>query len=426
MFLSSTLQGYLLILVCAIYSICSLRPNGVFLLLSINFTVVLYLVSLPYGVHSALAYLKNLLGDPFCICLILYSLLIIFLSLVQSLSLAPLLNLRLNALEPSLFNLLLSLIVILIFLCIALGIREDQIDALHAASSRSMLAPLLLYWSFSSVVASSLTLLLNLRSESSALRPTEFLFMICSILLLSTSSYINRTRMKRVQSLCGLFNLVLLVLSAIVFICFHGFGTLVVFAMSLVSSGLRLFSLETRNSSRFFRSAITPVLFFSFILLVYLLRVPFTLFTLKYLSIALDPWTSSRGQYLLDFAKYASDYGIALIGSTSNQIDLPLSHDSFADLAIRQGLLPSFVLLNCFIVVFLRLTRLKLLSSGLVSVADYLGYCLMLIYLFFQPALLSDAYSFVMCICYICFVYFTRCRVGVAPNFVDRVDSNVA
>lgn len=412
MFLSSTLQSCLLILACAIYSICSLRPNGVFLLLSFNFTVVLYLVSIPYGVYSALAYLKNLLSDPFCIFLLLYSLLIFSLSLVQSLGLAPLLNLRLTALEPSLFNLLISLMVILAFLCIALGIRQDQIDGLRAASSRSMLAPLFLYWSFSSVVASSMTLLLNLRSESSALRPTEFLFMICSLLLLSTSSYINRTQMKKLQSLSGLFNLILLVLSAIVLICFHGFGTLVVFATSFVSSGHRMFSLETRNLGRFLRPALAPLLFIVFILLVYLLRIPFALFSLKYSSIVLDPWTSSRGQYLLDFAKYASDYGIALIGSTSNQIDLPLSHDSFADLSIRHGLLPSFLLLNCFIVVFLRLTRLKLLSSTLVSFADYLGYCLMLIYLFFQPALLSDAYSFVMCICYVCFVYFTSYRGG--------------
>jgi len=121
------------------------------------------------------------------------------------------------------------------------------------------------------------------------------------------------------------------------------------------------------------------------------LRSSFSFVVLKYIATISDPLSYPRLSSISDVSRYLSNSGL-IFGSAHQSWNHLLSHNSFLDIAVRQGFLPAVALFSFYLFVLRRALR-KVVDCGffplLVSLSIFL-------YSNVQPFIISDGYGIII------------------------------
>ena len=121
------------------------------------------------------------------------------------------------------------------------------------------------------------------------------------------------------------------------------------------------------------------------------LRSSVAFVAVKYTAIALDPLGYQRLSSISSVSKYLSDSGL-VFGSVTNSWNHLLSHNSFLDIAVRQGFLPAVALLVFYLFAFQQALR-EVSKCGLFPSLVVLT---IFLYANIQPFLVSDGYGVIV------------------------------
>ena len=121
------------------------------------------------------------------------------------------------------------------------------------------------------------------------------------------------------------------------------------------------------------------------------LRSSFSFVVLKYISAISDPLSYQRLWSVSDVSSYLSNSGL-IFGSARQSWNHLLSHNSFLDIAVRQGFLPAVALFSFYLLVLRHVLR-KASDCGLFPLLVWLS---IFLYSNIQPFIISDGYGVII------------------------------
>ena len=347
------------------------------------------------ALHLFGQFLKRSAGGFFLVCYLLSVSICSLLSLVAN---QGLLSQALSSFHPSLFHILLSAIscALVLFSVVFVG-SLSTLEPARFSLARNVVVILPL-WSLSAFAFSGLTLIGASHEPASNLRPTEGLY-ITSFVLYFYLRIFSRIKFLRMPG-WGEFTADVLpgLLAALVVASFGGIGAWFVLLLWFCRLQSRFNLTQFDLPSPWGGNRFVLLLCISSLLLVVvsMLCDPVRYLIAKYFAYLVGFLETSRFSYIASFADYVSRFPPTWFGASSASWNDVLSHNTFLDISIRYGVVPSVSLFMSLLSSASNMIRLSLLPRSLFLPVDLVGLVVFFCYFLLQPVPLSDSYSNVL------------------------------
>ena len=387
-----------LLFIISLLCLSATRVSGCFYLLFLALILLFKesgLVPWADALHLFGQFLKRSAGGFF---LVFYLLSVSICSILSLVANKGLLSQALSSFHPSLFHILLSAISCTLVLFSVFFVGSLSTLELARFSLARNVVVILLLWSLSAFAFSGLTLIGSSHEPASNLRPTEGLY-ITSFVLYFYLRVFSRIKFLSMSS-WGEFTADVLpgLLAALVVASFGGIGAWCVLLLWLCRLQSRFNLAQSDLPSHWSRNRVVLLLCISSLLLVALslLLDPVRYLIVKYFAYLVGFPETPRFSYIASFADYVVRFPPSWFGASSASWNDVLSHNTFLDISIRYGVVPSVSLFLSLLSSASNMIRLSLLPRSLFLPVDLVGLVIFFCYLLLQPVPLSDSYSYVL------------------------------